>query len=104
MGEQTVLLSIIAVFVLIAAIALCIQAAFLFGVYKTAKLLEQKVIPLVPKVDSLVEATRATVDHSRKQIVDITTRTIDILHSATSQVVKIDEVVTDATSRPTVRM
>jgi ABC-type transporter Mla subunit MlaD len=104
MGEQTVLLVIIAVFVFIAAIALCIQAAFLFGVYKTAKLLEQKVIPLVPKVDSLLEATRATVDQTRKQIADIATRTTEILDSAKSQLVKIDEVVTDATSRAKVQM
>jgi ABC-type transporter Mla subunit MlaD len=104
MGEQTVLLSIIAAFVLVSAIALCIQAAFLSGMYKTAKLLEQKVVPLVPKVESLVEATRATVEQSRKQIVDITTKTIEILDSARSQLGKIDDVVSDAANRARVQM
>jgi hypothetical protein len=104
MGEQTVLLLIIAVFVLVAAVALCIQAAFLRGVYKTAKLLEQKVVPLVPKVDSLVEATRATVEQSRKQIGEITTRATEILDSTKSQLAKIDEVVSDATTRAKVQI
>src|ERR1039457_465836 len=111
MGEQTVLLSIIAAFVLVSAIALCIQAAFLSGMYKTAKLLEQKVVPLVPKVESLVEATRATVEQTRKQIVEITTKTSEILtktneivDSARSQLAKIDDVVSDAASRARVKM
>src|SRR5260370_41976003 len=98
MGEQTVLLSIIAVFVLIAAIALCIQAAFLFGVYKTAKLLEQKVVPLVPKVDSLEEATRATVEQSRKQIGDMTTRATEILDSTKRHFAETVNVLSDANS------
>src|SRR5258708_39794965 len=95
MGEQTVFLSIIAVFLLVSAIALCIQAAFLRGVDKTAKLLGQKVVPLVPKVDSLVEATRATVEQSRKQIGEITTRATEILDPTKRHLAKIAEVVPD---------
>jgi ABC-type transporter Mla subunit MlaD len=104
MGEQTILLTIIAAFVLVSAIALCIQAAFLSGVYKTAKSLEQKVVPLVPKIESLVEATRSTVEQTRKQIVDITTKTTEILDSARSQLAKIDDVVSDAAARAKVQM
>jgi|SRR5579872_2659186 len=105
MGE-TVLLSILAVFVLVSAIALCIQAAYLAGVYKTVRLLQQKVVPLVPKVESFVEAarstletTRSTVELARKQIGEITTKTTEILESAKGQVAKIDGIVTDAADR-----
>jgi uncharacterized membrane protein len=51
MGDQTAaLLWVIAAFTFIAAVALCIQAGFLYGMYKAAKALEQKVVPIVPKV------------------------------------------------------
>ena len=103
MGE-TVLLSILAVFVLISAIALCIQAAYLAGVYKTVRLLQEKVVPLVPKVESLVEATRSTVDLTKKQIGEITTKTNEILDAAKTQVAKIEDIVTDAASRAKAQM
>ncbi len=105
MGDQTtVLLWIIAVFVLVSAIALCLQAGYLFGMYKTAKTMEQKVVPLMPKVEALVEAARTTVEQSRKQIVDITVKTNDILESARNQMVKIEDVVGDATVRAKAQM
>ena len=104
MGEHTVLLWIIAAFVMIAAVALSIQAAYLVGVYKTAKSLEQKVVPLVPKVESLVDATLITVEQTRKQIVEISTKTIEILDSARSQMAKLEDVVSDATSRAKIQM
>ena len=104
MGDQTALLSIIAAFVFIAAVALCIQAGFLFGLYRTAKALEQKLVPLIPRVESLVDSTRTTVDQSRKQIVDITTKANEILDSTRSQLAKVEDVVTDATQRAKIQM
>lgn len=104
MGDQTALLSIIAAFTFIAAVALCIQAGFLYGMYKSAKAMERKVVPLVPKVDALVEATKTTVDQSRTQIVDITVKTNEILDSTKNQLAKIDAVLTDATARAKVQM
>jgi len=102
--DQTVLLSIIAAFTFVAALALCMQAGFLFGVYKSTKALEQKFMPLAPKVEALVDATKATVDKSRTEIVDIMSKTNEILESTKTQMVKIDAVVTDATARAKVQM
>src|ERR1700683_4491985 len=105
MGDQTtVLLWVIAAFVFVSAAALCLQAVFLYGTYKSAKAMEQKVVPLIPKVESLVETTRATVEQSRKQIVDITAKTNDILDSTKRQVLKIEEVVSDGTIRAKAQM
>lgn len=104
MGDQTALLSIIAAFTFVAALALCLQAGFLYGMYKSAKAIEQKVVPLAPKVESLVETTKATVEKSRNEIVQITARTNEILDSTKAQLVKIDGVLTDAASRAKVQM
>lgn len=105
MGDQTTfLLWTIAVFVFIAAVALCIQAGYLYAMYKSAKAMEQKVVPLTPKVEALVAAARETLDQSRKQIVDITIKTNDILDSTKRQMVKIEDLVSDGASRAKVQM
>jgi hypothetical protein len=100
------LIIILAVFVGIAAIALCIQAGMLFGIYKSARTTEEhvkRVIPkvetLLPKMEALVESSTATVDLGRKQIHEITTKASEILDMTRVQVTRIDSVLSDATER-----
>jgi ElaB/YqjD/DUF883 family membrane-anchored ribosome-binding protein len=102
--DQTTLLYVMTAFVIIAAIALSIQAGMLVAVNKKTKDLQDKINPLVPKVESLVESTKATVELSRKQIAEITTRANDILDSTKSQLAMVEEVVSDATARAKVQM
>src|SRR5271166_1427213 len=102
--DQMTLLYVMTAFVIIAAIALCIQAGMLVGMYKTTKSLQADIKPLLPKVESLVETTKTTVEQSRKQIVDVTTAANEILASAKEQLGKVEEVVTDATSRAKVQL
>ena len=102
--DQNLLLYIIAAFTLICAIALCIQAGFLFGMFVTLKKLQEKVDPLIPKADALIDTARNTVDQSKKQIVDITVKTNEILDSTKNQLKKVEEVVNDATSRAKVQL
>ena len=70
--DQMTLLYVMTAFVIIAAIALCIQAGMLAAMYKTTKSLQAEIRPLLPKVESLVDTTKITVEQSRKQIVEIT--------------------------------
>jgi hypothetical protein len=102
--ENNTFLLILAVFVAVSAVALCIQAGFLFGIYMATKRLQEKVEPLVPKVDLLIESARTTIDQSRKQIVDITIKTNEILDSTKNQLKMVEGVVNDATSRARVQM
>jgi methyl-accepting chemotaxis protein len=109
--DQMTLLYVMTAFVIIAAIALCIQAGMLMGMYKTTKSLQADIKPLLPKVESLVETTKTTVEQSRKQIVEVTTSANEILASASEilasakqQVAKVEDVVTDATSRAKVQL
>jgi len=102
--DQTTLLYIMAAFVIISAIALCIQAGMLAGMYKTTRSLQQSIQPLLPKVEALVESAKTTVDQSRKQIAEITARTNEILDSTKHQLAMVEEVVTDATARAKVQL
>jgi len=102
--DQTTLLYVMTAFVIIAAIALSIQAGMLVVLGKKTKDLHEKITPLVPQVESLVESTKATVELSRKQIAEITTRANDVLDSTKSQLAMVEEVVSDATARAKVQM
>jgi len=116
--DQTTLLYIMTAFVIIAAVALCIQAGLLVGMYKTTKGLQDKITPLIPKVDavipkvellipkvdSLLESSKITVEQSRVQIVEITSLANEILVSAKNQLAMVEEVVTDATARAKVQI
>jgi len=98
------LLIIITVFVFVAAVALCIQAGLLFAIYRATRAFEEKAVPLIPKIDALVESSRAAVDDSRVQIHEITVKTNEILDSTKKQLARIDEVMEDATARARVQM
>lgn len=102
--EQMTLLYIIAAFVVICALALTMQAASAFGTYKVAKALNDKIQPLLPKADALLESTRLTVDQGRQQIGLISARANDILDSTKVQLAKMDDVVADASTRAKVQM
>ena len=102
--EQTTLLYVMTAFVIIAAVALSIQAGMLVAVSKKTKDRHDKITPLVPQVESLVETTKATVELSRKQIAEITTRANDVLDSTRNQLAMVEEVVSDATARAKVQM
>jgi endonuclease III len=97
---------LLSVFAGISAIALCIQAGMLYGVYKSARATEEqvkRVIPqvesMIPKVERLVVSSTDAVDMSRRQIEEITTKASDILDVTRVQLARIDGVLEDASIR-----
>jgi ABC-type transporter Mla subunit MlaD len=102
--NETTLLEVMTAFVIISAIALCIQAGMLAAIYKTTKSLQEAINPLLPKVDNLVTKASATVEQSGRQITEITTRANDILDSTKRQLAIVEDVVGDAAVRAKVQM
>ena len=98
--DQNTLLTI---FVSVSAVALLIQAGLLFGIYKTSRSLSDNVQRLMPKMNSLLDTSRTTVEESRKQIADISTRTNEILDIGRRQMVRLDDVLEDASTRARVQ-
>jgi len=81
-----------------------IQTGLLFGIYKSARGLQENVQRLMPKIDGLLETSRQTIEDSRKQIADITAKTSEILDITHRQVQRVDEILEDAASRARVQM
>lgn len=102
--DQQTLLAVMTVFVCVSAAALLIQAGLLFGIYKSARGLQENVQRLSPKIDALLVTSRQTIEDSRQQIADITAKTGEILDITRKQVDRVDEILEDATSRARVQM
>jgi len=58
----------------------------------------------LPKAESLMETVRKTTEENRGKILEITSKTSEILESARRQLVKVEEMVGDVSSRAKVQM
>lgn len=103
MDNQT-LLYFIAAFVVITGINLLIQVLMLFRLYKTAKSMEEKVAVVMPKIESLLESSQKAVEQSRQQVLDIATKTNEVLDSTKRQLAKVEEVLADASDRARIQL
>lgn len=106
MSQETLLLYIMTVFVTVSAIALCIQAGLLYGIYKAARSVSEHTASVVPQAKNILAMAESTLDQSRKHVVEmvakaneITGKANEIMDSAKLQMAKLDEVVTDAATR-----
>jgi len=116
--DQQALLIIMAVFVAVAAIALAIQAGMLYGIYKSSRAMQDNVARLAPKVESLAESSRVAIAESRVKIAEITTKvsevttkiseitikTTEILDLTRRQLERVDDFLSDTTTRARVQL
>ena len=109
--ENQALIYVMTAFVVIAGVSLLLQLGFIFGMYRTAQTMQQKVAQLtpkiealLPKVDALVDSSQKTVEQSKQQILDITAKANEILESTKKQLVTVDGVLTDAATRARTQM
>ena len=105
------LLVVLTVFVAVSAIALCIQAGLLFGIYKATT--KSARTGHVADAAGYVRPWKAetTIDESRKNIAEITARANEIAAKANElmdmgkvQMAKLDAVLADASQRAKVQL
>ena len=63
--DEHLLLEVMAVFVVVAAIALLVQAGYLFAIYKSVRAMQDNASRLMPKVETLVVSSQAAVEDGR---------------------------------------
>ncbi len=102
--ENQTLLWVMAGFVVIAGLSMLFQMVAMFGLYRQVKTMQEKVTPLIPRAESLLEQARATVESSHAEIKQISAKTNLILDSTKVQLARVEEVVTDASSRAKVQL
>ena len=96
---------------ILAGIALIAQTIFIMGLLKSVKELQRSVSHLLPRAEAFFAASENALAESRKQIAEISaianslmTNANEILDLSRKQVVRVDELMADATGRARVQM
>src|SRR5712675_1324744 len=97
--DEHSLLVIMAVFVLVAAVALVMQAAWTFGMYKASRAMQANVAKVSPKIEALAESSRVALEDTQREIKTITAKTNQILDGVQKQLAQAETVLDDALSR-----
>ena len=90
---------IVSIAMSIVAVAVLFQAAMVFGMYKASKELRDKMNVFLPKAEGLLGLAEKSLNESRQEINEITTKARSMMDAAQTQLTRIDNVVTDATGR-----
>ncbi|MGI8961049.1 MAG: hypothetical protein ACR2IV_15045 [Bryobacteraceae bacterium] len=100
MDQQTLL----TIFVIVAAVALVIQAGMLIGLFVVARGLQAKVTAILPDVQNVIGISKRTLESVEKHVNKIGTTSGAILDVTKQQLAKVDDLLTDATTRAKVQM
>ena len=98
------LLTVMTVFVALAAISMIVQMAVMIGLYKATRSAEQRIRAMLPQVEQLIKVSQTTIEQGRQQLLEVTGKTNEILKLAHTQVVRVDDVLADATARARVQL
>jgi len=97
--DQSTLLVIMAGAVSVSAIALVIQACLLFGTFKATQTVRDRVVTLMPKVEALLDTSRAAVDEGRAGIAELREKSNLLLDSGQKQMQSLQSILGDAHDR-----
>jgi hypothetical protein len=90
--------------IIVAAVAIVLQAVFLYSLGRSAKAMAAQVSAFVEKAEPVLADARQTLEQSRKQMAEVTGKANQVLDSAQAQISRIDGLLSDATSRARVQM
>lgn len=98
------LLIALTVFVAITALAMLAQAIAVFGIFRAARQMQEKLNGLLPEAARILSAAETTINQTSKFVTETNTRTVEILDVTKAQLNKLDAVFTDAANRAKVQM
>jgi hypothetical protein len=102
--NQTTLLTIMVVFVVIAAIALLGQAVALVGLFIVARDLRTKLFGAWPQIESILSSSKRTVEQAEHHLGKIGSSSVAILDATKLQLARVDELLSDASMRAKVQL
>jgi uncharacterized membrane-anchored protein YhcB (DUF1043 family) len=102
--DQQTLLTLLTIFVIVAAVALVIQAGMLIGLFIVARSLQAKITKILPDVQNVIGISKRTLENVEKHINKIGATSGAILDVTKQQLARVDELLSDATTRAKVQM
>ncbi|MFZ0592728.1 MAG: hypothetical protein WAM39_19875 [Bryobacteraceae bacterium] len=98
------LLIVLTVFVAICCLAMVAQAIAMFGIFRAARQIQEKLNGLLPEAAKVLNAAQTTINQTSKFVTETNARTVEILDITKAQLNKLDGVFTDAANRAKVQM
>jgi len=95
---------LLTIFVAITAISFAAQALAMMRLAQTIKEMKDRVDVFLPKAEKLIHTAETTLSESKAQINEITSRANEILQMTQLQMVRVDELMADASTRAKVQM
>jgi len=120
-----ILLAVLTFFVFLCAVAMCLQAAMLIGIWKSTKQLQEQAASVLPQVRSVLARADSTLEENRKNIAEVTAKAgeiaakintfaetaneiagkaNDLMDSGKTQMARLDVVIADASDRARVQL
>lgn len=89
--------------VVVSAVAIVLQALVLYAIYRQTRAIGEQVNMLAPKLESALESAQRAIEQNRREIAEVTAKANDVLDTAKTQLVRVNEFVEDATTRARVQ-
>lgn len=90
--------------IVVAAAAIVLQTVILFAMFLASRSMKNQITPLIGKMEPVIEGAQVVVDHVRREMGNITAKTTDILDISQRQLVRVDELLGEATARAHIQM
>jgi hypothetical protein len=104
--DQTTFMYITATGVIVGAVALALQAVWIFEMYKASRVIRDRLLVTLPKAEGLidaskvaVEASKGVIEESRLAISDFRAKSNNILDVGHRQMLQLESLLDDATAR-----
>lgn len=104
MPDYTPLIYVMTAAIVVAAVAILVQTGLLYGMYKASNAMKLQVSSVAAKAEPLIESSQRVVELTRTQVSDLTAKASQMLDLSQKQLVRIDEVLAEATTRTRVQM
>ncbi|MCL4402496.1 MAG: hypothetical protein M1436_07535 [Acidobacteria bacterium] len=95
---------VIAAAVILACLAFLVQAGVAIALYKIAKRIQEKVVPLAERAEPILEDTHKLLDENRPRIAEMSADAVEIMKTARIQAGSLSGLLDDATARAKVRV
>ena len=93
--SQQLLLTILAVFTGVAAVALIIQMAFLFGIFRAVKGMQERSAAFMDRWEPVADSSLKALEQLREQSTEILKKISELTDSTKDQIDKVDSILSD---------
>ena len=90
---------VVAAAVVLAALSFVVQTILVFGLYRTARSMQQRVAVLADRIEPILESTRRLVEENRSKFAEISDQALEITRMGKAEVARISMLVGEISDR-----